>query len=1198
MKVRSILLCGLLSLITGISYAQHPVEFVENQGQWGSWFKYRAATPGGDVLLENDGFRYVLADQDNSYKVDYFHHGQTKVLPILKFHVYKVTFEGAAKPEIEGEKPWAVYYNYFLGNDATQWKSGIHPCRDVNYNGLYNGVDMHVTSEKGNITYEFFVHPNADASEIKLKYDGQDDLKIKDHNLMISTTVGQVTEMKPYAFQYINDNKVEVPCEYKLRGNVVTYNFPSGYDHSQQLIIDPIVLLCTLTGATADNWGYSATYDEAGNFYNGGLVNTLSFGGTYPVSPGAFQTTFGGGFTGTGGVGGSPTDSTYASDIAIIKYNPTLTSRIYATYLGGSGNEHVHSMIVDPSGDLIIAGRSMSTNYPVTSGAYQPTNHGNWDMIVTKFNPTGTSLIGSTYIGGSGVDGVNFDSTEYGYGELKYNYGDDSRSEVQIDNAGNIYITGCTNSTDFPVTGTAISATLTGMQNGVVAKLNSTLSSLIWSTYIGGTSSDAGYVLAFDTAQSSVYVAGGTNSPNFPTTLGSFHPTFQGGRADGFILKFNNSAPYNLQKGTYIGTPNYDQVYGIQVSSTNQVYVMGQTLGGTFPVTPGVYTNAHSSQFIMELDSNLATDLASTVFGSGSDSTTDISPVAFLVDTCQNVYVSGWGGNLGIVGDSSGLDFGMPVTSDATMPTTVTGRNFYFIVLGSGLTSLRYATYYGRNCSAAGEEWEGDHVDGGTSRFSKQGIIYEACCANCGGVGLSYSCANQFPTTAGVWGTTDESPNCNEAALKIAFNIGPVQAIINAGPSTSGCAPLTVDFTNSSNNALSYVWNFGDGSAIDTAFAPTHTFTAGGTYTVTLSAANSNACFVTNDTAYLVITVDTNRITPGFTYTVTDSCGPYTVNITNTSTVESTGITTYQWWFGNGGVFTGATPATQSYPDTGIYTITLVMSNPNACISPDTLTQQIHIYAQYVSANFTIPDSICAGTSFIPTGGATNATGTIWLLGGGDTSTSALPTITYNTAGTDTITLIAQNPGACNGADTITQYITVLSVPTANFTFAPITPVQNTPTSFTNLSLNATRYSWDFGDHTTSTEVNPVHQYSNTGTYNVCLTAYNNSNCPSIMCKPVAADVQPELGLPSGFSPNGDGQNDVLYVRGADIVTMDLKIFNRWGQLVFETTNQSVGWDGKFNGVPQPIDAYGYVLLATFIDGTSKELKGNITLLR
>ena len=200
--------------------------------------------------------------------------------------------------------------------------------------------------------------------------------------------------------------------------------------------------------------------------------------------------------------------------------------------------------------------------------------------------------------------------------------------------------------------------------------------------------------------------------------------------------------------------------------------------------------------------------------------------------------------------------------------------------------------------------------------------------------------------------------------------------------------------------------------------------------------------------------------------------------------------------------------------------------------------------------------------------------------------------------GVDTITLVAENPGACNGADTFTQIIHILPVPVANFSFDPITPTPNVPTDFTNLSTNATRYYWDFGDKTSSTDVNPVHQYSLTGTFKVCLTAYNNSNCPSTVCKLVPADVEPEIGLPTAFSPNGDGDNDILYVRGAAIVTLDLKIFNRWGQLVFETKSKDIGWDGKFNSQPQPIDAYAYVLNATFIDGSAKLLKGNITLLR
>lgn len=173
-----------------------------------------------------------------------------------------------------------------------------------------------------------------------------------------------------------------------------------------------------------------------------------------------------------------------------------------------------------------------------------------------------------------------------------------------------------------------------------------------------------------------------------------------------------------------------------------------------------------------------------------------------------------------------------------------------------------------------------------------------------------------------------------------------------------------------------------------------------------------------------------------------------------------------------------------------------------------------------------------------------------------------------------------------------------MPTPTALFTYAPTTAEPNIPTTFTNHSINATRYTWDFGDASSSGDVNPIHQYNKTGTYKVCLTAYNNSNCPSVACKNVNAEIVPILGLPTGFSPNGDGENDILYVRGAAIKTLDLKIYNRWGQLIFETTSQSKGWDGTFNGEPQPIEAYGYVLSVSFIDGSTKLLKGNITLLR
>lgn len=1193
MKKHYILLYCFIVFLLPRAWSQNipPTEFIENKGQWGDWIKYKAKTIAGEMDLERDGFRYILADPTNTERLDSFHHGQITENPLLKFHVYKMTLEGASDAlTIKGSKQQTNYYNYFLGNDQSRWKGGIHPYLALDYNDVYRNIDMHVTSEGTALVYEFFVKPGGDAAQIKLRFEGQHKIYVNHKgNLVINTSVGTVSETKPYVYQYGDEGKTEVACNFHVEGNLLTFDLPNGYDHSKTLIIDPVTYWASFTGSTADNWGFTATYDAAGNFYMGGIVNCLAAagGGAFPVSPGAYQTTWGGG-QGADGI-------QFGSDIAIMKLSPDGTSRIYATYVGGVNNERPHSLIVDASGNLIIAGRTLSPNYPVSTGAVQTAKAGGWDIIVTKLNATGTGLVASTFMGGTDNDGVNFDSTEYFYGHLKYNYGDDARSEVLVDNLGNIYVTSSTHSTNFPTTSTAIASTLAGLQDGVVFKLNATMTTLLWSTYLSGTLDEAGYVLGFNPSQTSVYVGGGTSSTNFPVGPGGWRSTYQGDSADGYILKFKNSAPYNVQKGTYVGTANFDQVYGVQVDHYGNVYAMGQSLGGTFPTTPGVHMNASSSQFIIKFDSNLTTDLISTIYGSGDPLHTNISPVAFLIDTCENVYVSGWGGN--IMGVSSLAHTGTTTDMEVYAPTgespikaTTDGFDFYFVVFSPGLVGLRYATFYGRNATGG----LGEHVDGGTSRFDKSGVIYQGICSNCGG-----TAGPPFPTTPGVWATTMPSPNCNQAGLKIAFNIGPVDVNITAGPSTSGCAPLTVNFFNATTNGLSFLWNFGDGSPTVTTYAPSHTFTAAGTFTVTLTSTNANACFKTEDTAYLVVHVDTNKITPDFTYTITDSCGPFIATFVNTSTTNIlTGSPSYVWYFGDGNSYTGTTPPPHNYADTGWYTVKLVMSHPDACKSPDTVTKQIHIFYELVSASFTMPDSVCYGALIPITGGPKNATTILWDFGDGKTSTVNVTSHPYTAVGTYTVTLIAQNPGACNEADTIRHVIRVMPAPIANFSFTPVKPEANIPTKFTNKSVNAVRYDWDFGDDTHSTEEHPIHQYTRTGSYQVCLTAWNTSSCPSKVCKDVPAEVLPLIGLPTGFSPNGDGNNDILYVRGAAIKSMSLKIYNRWGQLVFESNSLDVGWDGTYGGVPQPMEAYGYVLIADFIDSSTRTMKGNITLIR
>lgn len=1153
------------------------IEFVRNEGQWDGPFIYKAEFGNINVFLEHNTLTYLIGERLNSYKMHEYKYGKTDKAPVLKYHAYKVNFLNANPiPEVTGSKALSRYYNYYLGKDTSKWKSFIHPELAVDYKGLYPGVDMHIASENNNIKYDLIVHAGTSPDVIRQQFEGTEDVKLKDKNLVISTSVGEVTEIAPYAFQYIDGSRVEVSCKYVLNGNTISYKFSKGYDETKDLIIDPNVVFSTFTGSTADNWGFTATYDNAGNFYAGGIT-----GGTgYPRTIGPV---YQGGDAADGNGGAIP------SDITVTKFNAAGTANLYSTYIGGISQDQPHSMVVDNNGNLFIAGRTYSADYPVTNGT---SYSGGADILVTKLDNTG-AISASGFVGGSGDDGVNISSVFTTTSSLKHSYGDDSRSEILVDDGGNIYVASCTKSSNFP-TVNATKNTLTGSQDGVVFKMDNNLSNTIWSTYLGGNQEDAAYVLAFNLNQSSVYVSGGTASQDFPSVGTVLMPNYNGGAADGFITKFENGNSYSIQRSTYIGRGSYDQCFGIQTDGSGNIYVMGNTLGGTFPVTGGVYSNVNSSQFLMKLDSNLATNIFSTVYGSGASGTINITPVAFLVDTCENIYISGWGGN---VAGNNGSTSGMPVKLGTPAPTpsgiltaNTDGNDFYFIVFSKNATALLFGAYYGGKGTGTGTDLN-EHVDGGTSRFNENGEIYQAICGGCGGVSI--------PTTSGVVSPNNGSTNCNLLALKIAFNLGAVGAKAAASPNAVVCLGDPVNFSsNGSANAQSYYWDFGDGNT-STQPNPTHTYAAGGTYNVYLATKNSDAC-ITDDTARLVIRVDTNRIEANFDVTQTDSCNPYIATFTNTSQFgNSPGSATFSWNLGDGNTFSGNTPPPHTYTDTGTYTITLIMEDPNACNGPDTITKTISFNSTFVKANFDGPSQVCIGEKAEFNNKSVNALEFLWTFGEGGSRADQNPTYVFDSVGVFTVVLRSINSNTCNGIDSLDKKIEVLPIPTAAFIYQPIIPETNEPITFTNQSREATSFIWDFGDGTGSDKRDPdPKSYKKTGTYKVCLQALNSVGCSDTICQNVSADVFPLADVPTGFSPNGDGQNEILYVRGYGIETLDFRVYNRWGELVFETSEQAIGWDGTYNNAEQPAEAYAYVLNVIFVDGVTFNKTGNVTLLR
>lgn len=1215
----------LFSLFTGVVataqvqvqeiYDNKPLQFTENKGQWNGDFLYKTDMGGGAAFLKRTGFTFLLQDKKQRYELAEKIHGHShggndsiiwvpdpsyganaKVdpvnaarnnnenepvapssLPAVRGHAYEVTFLNAGNPEITGQKASESYANYFIGNDPRRWASNVRSYQLVNYNALYPGIDMQVYSEAGVLKYDLIVQAGADPSQIQLQYNGVDKLEIKKEQLIITTSVGTVTEQMPFAYQYIDNQRVPVKVSYVLNGMKLRFKISGKYDNNYPLIIDPSYIFSTVSGSQADNWGFTATYDEAGAFYGGGIVFNVG----YPVTPGAVQNTYAeGGF-----------------DIGISKFSANGRNLIYATYLGGSGKEQPHSLFVDPAGNLVISGRTTSGNYPGPGGS--PTvvgSRGGWDIAVTKLNATGSAIIGSIIVASPGDDGVNIrEDRTLGPSVLLRNYGDDARSEVVIDNAGSIYVASCTRSDRFPVTSGAFQTTFGGAQDGVLLKIDQNCSNLLWASYIGGSKEDAAYVLALN--GNSLYVAGGTASNNFPIRGNPIYGAYRGGICDGFIAHVSADGSSILQS-TYMGanTVAADQVYGIQLDSRGFVYIMGTT-EGSWPIQPppntATFYNDNSKQFIAKLQPDLSAFVYSTTFGKNA-STPSISPVAFLVDRCENVYVSGWGGGIDIdLRYPNSNTRGLPLKSP--LQRTTDGQDFYFFVLQRDATDILFGSYFGGNGTY-------EHVDGGTSRFDRNGVIYQGICAWCPS---NDNFRPRYPTTPGAYATT-APPNCNLGALKIAFNLDGVRAGFTTLDRRSNyCVPADITFIDTTRvPAQSWTWNFGDGTPSQTGSDTIqHTYANAGNYRVTLikcDPASCNSC----DTAFLDLRIRTDEARFDITAERLPPCEElnYEFRFTAPTPPRAFTSTSFELNFGDGtaAVRVGPDdfPYTHRYQAEGVYNATLTLVDTNYCNAPDIRTVTLRV-AQNVIARFSAPDSTCVPATIEFLNTTSGGQSFTWTFGDGTSSDEINPVHTYNNAGDYTVTLHVVDSSTCNITSDTTMVVHVFPPPTAGFEYSPTKPVENTPITFMNQSSpDAVSFLWEFGDGDGSTEVNPVYQYNRTGIYDVYLISTNSAGCSDTAHRQVSAIVIPLFDIPSAFSPNRDGVNDVFLVRGFGIAKFNMKIYNRWGQMVFESNDPLQGWDGSYKGAVQAMDAYAYVINVEFSDGTTATRNGSVTLLR
>jgi hypothetical protein len=574
------------------SYGKLPLQFEANRGQTHKDVRFLSRGAGYSLYLTAGEAVLVLSKPGAD----------------AKRVALRMSLVGTARnPVVTGLDELPGKANYFIGKDRSKWRTNVPTYAKVQYQNVYPGIDLVYYGNQRQLEYDFVVAPGADPKKIVLGFKGADKLKIDaGGDLVLRMAGSDIRQHKPVVYQDIDGVRHEIAGNYVRKGaNRVGFKL-AAYDATRPLVIDPVVLsYSTYLGGSGDDSGRSIAVDADGNAY---VTGTTSAG--FPTTAGAFQPT------------GSGT-----SDVFVSKLNPAGSALVYSTYLGGSGSDGASGISVDAAGNAYVAGGTSSIDFPTTAGAFQATLAGSGNAFVAKLDPTGSALVYSTYLGGGRFD---------------------NGAGIAVDGVGNAYVTGATQSTNFPTTAGAFQTTFSDPSNTVdpdafVTKLNPTGSALVYSTYLGGGRFDNGAGIAVDGA-GNAYVTGATQSGNFPTTAGAFQTAFKSGsnvNSDVFVTKLDSTGS-SLVYSTYLGGGSDESGAGIAVDSSGSAYVTGRTNSSDFPTTPGVFQQPATSNglydaFVSKVDpAGSSLVYSARLGGSSSDTGSGIA-----VDAGGNAYVTG-----------------------------------------------------------------------------------------------------------------------------------------------------------------------------------------------------------------------------------------------------------------------------------------------------------------------------------------------------------------------------------------------------------------------------------------------------------------------------------------------------------------------------------------------------------------------------
>ena len=644
-------------------FTQIPMAFIENQGQWPDEVAYLARKGAMTAWLQKDGitFRFKSRSADDR----------------TQGAVVQMTFENTSdQVSIEGLEKQSAKHNFFVGNDRTQWRSGVTSYAKVIYKDLYEGIDLCVREHNGWLEYDLLLSESADLRDAVICCDGLKDLRIDDDGVLVMETEhGPITQKLPAAWYELPlGDRLPVTCNFRKIDDQ-RYGFEVENDLGLALVIDPGLEWSTFLGGSADDHCISMVVTASGHIIIAGATESVDF----PTTSGAYDTTFYGGnldglvsclsadgtqllwstaLGGSGddvlfdiGLGGSGRlivgGTTFSNDFPTISgaYDTThngdwdgvlarLSSDgsqlLYSTYLGTPSQDMIMALDVHGTGDAVICGYTGSSEFPTTTGAYDTTyNGGIRDAFVARINADGSDLIYSTYLGGSGDDGVTWSYPIVENTDLM---------NVLLDDGGNVIVSGMTMSADFPTTPGAYDISYNGSWDIFVAKLDTIGSDLVFSTFLGGSSWEAAMNNAMClNGDGQIAIGGVSASQNFPTTTNAFDTTFNGGTGDwDAIIAILNSAGSQLVYSTFLGGtgPNTgDVITAIASDAAGQIVFAGQAEYG-FPVTSGAYDTTLSGPYDICLGwispaGNGQADLlySSYIGGDSADGTCDLALV-------------------------------------------------------------------------------------------------------------------------------------------------------------------------------------------------------------------------------------------------------------------------------------------------------------------------------------------------------------------------------------------------------------------------------------------------------------------------------------------------------------------------------------------------------------------------------------------